>query len=83
MIPHGPKWELTTEYENYIQNCDLAIVCVPTPVDEKLLPDVSAIKSALDSIIKSINNDSKTKNKKAKELVTLEAVRSILKTIDY
>ena len=30
-----------------------------------------------------INNDSKTKNKKAKELVTLEAVRSILKTIDY
>lgn len=30
-----------------------------------------------------INNDSKTKNQKAKELVTLEAVRSILKTIDY
>ena len=59
-IPHGPRWELTTEYENYIQNCDLAIVCVPTPVDEKHLPDVSAIKSALDSIIKSINNDSKT-----------------------
>lgn len=59
-IPHGPRWELTTEYENYIQNCDLAVVCVPTPVDDKLLPDVSAIKSALDSIIKSINNDSKT-----------------------
>tara|TARA_Y100001970_G_scaffold109899_1_gene137241 strand:+ start:263 stop:1198 length:936 start_codon:yes stop_codon:yes gene_type:complete len=30
-----------------------------------------------------INNDSKTKNQKAKELVTLEAVRSILKTIDF
>ena len=30
-----------------------------------------------------INKDSKTKNQKAKELVTLEAVRSILKTIDY
>ena len=29
-----------------------------------------------------INKDSKTKNQKAKELVTLEAVRSILKTID-
>ena len=30
-----------------------------------------------------INNDNKTKNQKATELVTLEAVRSILKTIDY
>ena len=59
-IPHGPRWELTTEFDHSIQNCDLAIVCVPTPVDDKLHPDVSSIKSALDSIVKSINNDTRT-----------------------
>ena len=42
------------------RKCDLAIVCVPTPVDENLRPDISAIESALDSIILSINKDTRT-----------------------
>ena len=59
-IPHGSRWEVTSEFKNSIENCDLAIVCVPTPVDENLRPDISAIESAIDSIISSINNDSRT-----------------------
>jgi len=59
-IPHGSRWEVTSEFENSIEKCDLTIVCVPTPVDENLRPDICAIESALDSIIASINNDSRT-----------------------
>ena len=59
-IPHGSRWKVTSEFENSIEKCDLVIVCVPTPVDENLHPDISAIDSALDSIIMSMNNDNKT-----------------------
>tara|TARA_X000001036_G_scaffold419962_1_gene440339 strand:- start:2025 stop:3374 length:1350 start_codon:yes stop_codon:yes gene_type:complete len=59
-IPHGSRWKVTSEFENSIEKCDLVIVCVPTPVDENLHPDISAIDSALDSIIVSINNENKT-----------------------
>ena len=59
-IPQGTRWEVTSEFECSIEKCDLIIVCVPTPVDKNLHPDISAIESALDSIIASINYDTKT-----------------------
>ncbi|MFH0969225.1 MAG: nucleotide sugar dehydrogenase [Patescibacteria group bacterium] len=36
-----------------IKKCDISIVCVPTPVDEKKLPDLSPVKGAIESIIKN------------------------------
>jgi nucleotide sugar dehydrogenase len=37
-----------------IKKCDISIVCVPTPVDEKKLPDLAPVKSAIDSITKNL-----------------------------
>lgn len=36
-----------------IKKCDISIVCVPTPVDEKKIPDLSPVKGAIESIIKN------------------------------
>jgi nucleotide sugar dehydrogenase len=36
-----------------IKKCDISIVCVPTPVDEKKFPDLSPIKEAIKTIIKN------------------------------
>lgn len=36
-----------------IKKCDISIVCVPTPVDEKKLPDLAPVKGAIESIIKN------------------------------
>lgn len=52
-IPSDERWEITSEYGTSIQNCDLAIVCVPTPVDANLLPDIGYVRSAIESIISS------------------------------
>ena len=49
----------------------------------RFLSDHKAEKSFITYAKEIINNDNKTKNQKTKELVTLEALRSILKTIDY
>jgi len=52
-IPNGSRWEVTSNYESSIPKCDLAIVCVPTPVNENLQPDISSVGSAINSIISS------------------------------
>lgn len=36
-----------------IKKCDISIVCVPTPVDEKKLPDLAPVRGAVESIIKN------------------------------
>jgi nucleotide sugar dehydrogenase len=36
-----------------IKKCDISIVCVPTPVDEKKLPDLTPVRGAVESIIKN------------------------------
>ena len=36
-----------------IKKCDVSIVCVPTPVDEKKLPDLAPVKGAVEDIIKN------------------------------
>lgn len=42
-----------TSNPKIIKKCDIAIVCVPTPVDEKKLPDLSPVRGAVESIIKN------------------------------
>ena len=36
-----------------IKKCDISIVCVPTPIDEKKLPDLAPVKGAVEDIIKN------------------------------
>ncbi|MBU2028941.1 nucleotide sugar dehydrogenase [Patescibacteria group bacterium] len=36
-----------------IKKCDIAIICVPTPVDEKKLPDLAPVRGAIKSIIQN------------------------------
>jgi len=52
-IPNSSRWNVTSDYASSIPKCDLAIVCVPTPVNEKLQPDIFAVSSAINSIISS------------------------------
>ena len=35
------------------KECDISIVCVPTPIDEKKLPDLSPVRGAIEVIIKN------------------------------
>lgn len=46
------KIHATTE-PNVIKKCDIAIVCVPTPVDEKKYPDLTPVREAVKSIVKN------------------------------
>src|SRR3989339_1012484 len=36
--------------ENEIRNCDISIIAVPTPVDEKHFPDLSFVQSASQTV---------------------------------
>jgi len=36
-----------------IKKCDISIVCVPTPIDEKKLPDLAPVRGAVEDIIKN------------------------------
>ena len=56
-IPSGDRWEVTTDYGSSIPSCDLAIICVPTPVDAELQPDLGPVKSAIDSVVGSLKID--------------------------
>jgi nucleotide sugar dehydrogenase len=42
-----------TSNAGIIKKCDIAIVCVPTPVDEKKFPDLSPVRGAIEAIIKN------------------------------
>ncbi|MDO8529689.1 MAG: nucleotide sugar dehydrogenase [bacterium] len=46
------KLHATTE-ASVIKKCDIAIVCVPTPVDEKKYPDLTPVREAVKSIVKN------------------------------
>ena len=52
-IPDGERWEITTDYGSSIPECDLAVVCVPTPVNDNLEPEIIAVNSAINSIVSS------------------------------
>ena len=51
VIPRGENWLVTSDYASAVPDIDIAIVCVPTPVDQSNKPDLSPVRSALDSII--------------------------------
>ena len=42
-----------TSNAGIIKKCDIAIVCVPTPVDEQKFPDLSPVRGAAQAIIKN------------------------------
>ena len=58
-IPQVQDWILTTDYVEVIPNFDLTVVCVPTPIDNNLQPNLSLVHSAMGSIINSMDNDGK------------------------
>ncbi len=52
-IPTGDKWHATSDFGDNIFFSDVVIVCVPTPVDSSMKPDLTSVRSALTSIIES------------------------------
>ena len=56
-LPLVQNWKLTTNYEEAIPNSDVTLVCVPTPVDKNLQPNLKSVNSAMQSIINSMDND--------------------------
>ena len=52
-IPVGDKWHATSDFGDNIFHSDVVIVCVPTPVDSSMKPDLTSVRSALTSIIES------------------------------
>jgi UDP-N-acetyl-D-galactosamine dehydrogenase len=58
-IPNDDRWNVTTSYEEAIPYCDIVLVCVPTPVDDSLMPDLSMVRESFFSIS---NNMGKSQN---------------------
>jgi len=49
-----PKVKLNaTTDSKIIKKCDISIVCVPTPVDEQKIPDLTPVRNAVAAIIKN------------------------------
>lgn len=57
IIPSDNRWKIDDSYDN-IPQCDIIIICVPTPVNSNFQPDLSRVNSAFKSI-----SDSMGKNK--------------------
>jgi nucleotide sugar dehydrogenase len=53
-----------TTSEKVIKECDIILVCVPTPIDEKFFPDLGPVKGAVEMIIR---------NHKKGQLVVIES----------
>ncbi|MAT48968.1 MAG: nucleotide sugar dehydrogenase [Euryarchaeota archaeon] len=56
--PNTKKWNITTDTSTAVENCDILIVTVPTPVTSDLKPDLKYVISAGDNIFKSIKPNS-------------------------
>jgi len=48
------SWIITDEFNEIIPNSDIAIVAVPTPINDDLSPDLRPLRSAIESIFKEI-----------------------------
>ena len=57
-VPSGRNWDIFSKYEDCIPDTDVAIVCVPTPIDNLRKPDLKPVRESLNSIISSRNPDS-------------------------
>jgi len=51
------KIKVTTNFEEPISKSDIVIICVPTPIDEKHNPDLTALKSAINSVSKAMKEN--------------------------
>ena len=56
-IPTSQRWKITSNFQKSIPECDIAIVCVPTPVNDNLEPNLESVISAFKSVINSKNED--------------------------
>ncbi|OGF22721.1 hypothetical protein A2Y83_02465 [Candidatus Falkowbacteria bacterium RBG_13_39_14] len=56
MIPRAKIKVIRDERE--IKNCDISIICVPTPVDEKHFPDLSFVESAAQTVANNLKKKS-------------------------
>ena len=54
------RWSLATYYDEKISDSDLIIVTVPTPINKENLPDLSHVKSSIESIMSLIRKSSGT-----------------------
>jgi len=57
-IPSDARWSISKSYK-CIQECDIVIICVPTPVNSAYEPDLSMVHSAFKEVS---NNTSDSKN---------------------
>ena len=56
--PDTKKWNITTDTSIAVENCEILIVTVPTPVTSDLKPDLKYVISAGDNIFKTIKPNS-------------------------
>ncbi|CAI8237507.1 MAG: UDP-N-acetyl-D-glucosamine 6-dehydrogenase [Methanobacteriota archaeon] len=56
--PNTKKWNITTDTSIAVENCEILIVTVPTPVTSDLKPDLKYVISAGDNIFKTIEPNS-------------------------
>jgi len=51
------KLQVTTHVEEAVSKSDIVLICVPTPVDKNHIPDLTALKSAIDSVSKAMKEN--------------------------
>ena len=56
--PDSENWNITTDTKLAVENCEILIVTVPTPVTANLKPDLKYVISAGENIFKSIEPNS-------------------------
>ena len=57
LVENLPKVKITaTDDPSIIKECDIVIMCVPTPVDENYYPDLTPVKVANEAIVKNLNS---------------------------
>ena len=56
--PNTAKWNITTDTSTAVENCEILIVTVPTPVTSDLKPDLKYVIGAGDNIFKAIKPNS-------------------------
>ena len=54
-LPNSKNWNITTDTKLAVENCEILIVTVPTPVTSNLKPDLKYVISAGENILKKLN----------------------------
>ena len=53
-VNHSGNYKATSDFSE-VQNANVVVICVPTPLNGKLEPDLSALKGAVNSVIPYLN----------------------------